>query len=350
MSWYSTQASQPSSTHQLLAQRRQQLLTKPAGSLGQLEHLAVQLSALQATERPSCERVNITIFAGDHGVTQENISAFPASVTAQMVQNFSTGGAAISVLAKSLNAQLNVINTGTLTKLPALKGVEDLRIAAGTANFAKQPAMTPEQLTRALSIGQNSVHQAQLQRCQLWIGGEMGIGNTSAATALACALLNVPAAQLVGPGTGLDNNGQRHKAAVIHNALTLHKAKHLTRQEQLQTFGGFEIAALTGSYIAAAQAGIPVLVDGFICSVAALYAMALNPSVKPWLLLSHQSKEPGHKTIVAEFEHNTLLQLDLCLGEASGAAITVPLLRLACALHNNMATFDQAGIDNREDR
>ncbi len=349
MSWYSAPAKQPSSVHEQAAQQRQLVLTKPAGSLGRLEQLAIHLAALQATEQPLCEKVQINIFAADHGVTAENISAFPSAVTAQMVQNFSAGGAAISVLAKSLEAELKVINVGTVSSLPPMEGVQDSRIAAGTANFAKLPAMSEEQLISALAIGQQAITDAHKNHCELWIGGEMGIGNTTSATALACALLGLPAAQLVGPGTGLDNNGQIHKAAVIHKALEFHRATTLDTTAKLQTFGGFEIASLTGAYIAAAQAGIPVLVDGFICSVAALYAMALNPSVKPWLLLSHQSAEPGHQTIIEQFEHQTLLQLDLRLGEGSGAAIAVPLVRLACHLHNSMATFDQAGVDNRDD-
>ncbi len=350
MNWIFNSAQATSETHQKAALSKQNQLTKPPGSLGRLEAVAVNLATLQASNTPTAERISISIFAADHGVAQAGVSAFPQSVTAQMVQNFAHGGAAISVLAQQLNADLSVYNLGTVEALPPLPNVHDHRIAAGTQNLAVIAAMTAEQLSQAMDVGQQAI--TDLAPCDIWLGGEMGIANTTSATALACALLNIKAEDLVGPGTGISQETQRHKAQVIENARALHNCPSHTENSQqktqynLQHLGGFEIAALVGAYIAAAQKGLPVIVDGFICTVAALYARALNPSVAPWLMLSHASAEPGHQRLITAWGEPALLQLDMRLGEGSGAAITVPLLRLACALHNNMATFADAGVDN----
>ncbi len=347
MSWYHAPAKTVSQSHLTEAQERQSQLTKPQGSLGELERLAIQLAGLQHRAQPSCDQAHFTVFAADHGVANEGVSAFPQSVTGQMVENFASGGAAISVLAKSLNCPLTVINVGTVNELPAIEGVVDKRISAGTENFSVKSAMSESQLQQALEIGQQSIQQARQQNADIWIGGEMGIANTTSATALACAHFNCAAAEIVGPGTGLDNAGQIHKSAVIHKALDLFNASAQTPLKNLQYLGGFEIAALTGAYISAAQEGVPVIVDGFICSVAALYAKAINPSIEPWLIFSHQSAEPGHKKILSDFTQSPLVDLGLRLGEGSGAATVLPLLRLACELHNKMATFEQAQIDNK---
>ena len=323
---------------------RQQQLTKPAGSLGRLEHLAVQLAALQGEQRPGVERIAISIFAGDHGVVAEGVSAFPQAVTGQMLANFVGGGAAISVLARQLGATLEVIDLGTATPLPPLRGVRHLQIGAGTRNFLHDAAMSAAQLTLALGAGQAAAVRAREVRSQLFIGGEMGIGNTTAATALACMLLDCAAAELVGPGTGLDHAGVARKAAVIERALELHRPASGDPLEALRRLGGFEIAALTGAYIACAQQGIAVLVDGFICSVAALLAVRLNPTCRDWLLFAHCGAEPGHKRVLGEMQAEPLLDLGLRLGEGSGAALAVPLLQLACGLHNEMATFAEAAV------
>lgn len=326
------------------AQARQQQLTKPAGSLGQLEQVAIQLAALQGNQRPSIERISIAIFAGDHGVVAEGVSAFPQEVTAQMLGNFVGGGAAISVLARQLGATLEVIDLGTATPLEPLRGVRHLHIGAGTENFLQGPAMTPVQLLLALDAGQASVLRAREAHSQLYIGGEMGIGNTTAATALACQLLECPVLELVGPGTGLDRAGVLHKAEVIEAALELHGPAISEPIEALRRLGGFEIAALTGAYLACAQQGIAVLVDGFICSVAALLAVRLNPDCRDWLLFAHCGAEPGHRRVLKELRGEPLLDLGLRLGEGSGAALAVPLLQLACSLHNEMATFAEAAV------
>jgi nicotinate-nucleotide--dimethylbenzimidazole phosphoribosyltransferase len=329
------------------AQARQLQLTNPAGSLGQLEQLAIQLAAMQGSPRPSIEKLWISIFAGDHGVVAEGVSAFPQAVTGQMLRNFVGGGAAISVLAKQLGATLEVIDLGTAVPLEPLRGVRHLHIGAGTQNFLQGPAMTPAQLLIALEAGQASVQRALEAGSQLFIGGEMGIGNTTAATALACLLLERRAVDLVGPGTGLDGAGVAHKTAVIEAALELHRPAIGEPIEALQRLGGFEIAALTGAYIACAQQGITALVDGFICSVAALLAVRLNPDCRDWLLFAHCGAEPGHIRVLQELKADPLLDLGLRLGEGSGAALAVPLLQLACSLHNQMATFAEAAVAER---
>ncbi|CAM3837836.1 Nicotinate-nucleotide--dimethylbenzimidazole phosphoribosyltransferase [compost metagenome] len=326
---------------------RQQQLTKPAGSLGRLEQLAVQLAGLQGQLKPSVEQVWIAIFAGDHGVVAEGISAYPQAVTGQMLHNFVSGGAAISVLARQLNAQLEVVDLGTIDLALELPGVRHLRVGAGTANFAQVPAMTHEQGVLALQGGRESALRAAASGAQLFIGGEMGIGNTTAASALACALLGCPAVELSGPGTGLDAAGVRHKAEVIERALQQHADLGDDPLQRLFCFGGFEIAALVGAYLGCAQAGVAVLVDGFICTVAALVATHINPGCRDWLLFGHRGAEPGHRRVLAELDAEPLLELGLRLGEGSGAALAVPVLRLACDLHGQMATFAEAAVADR---
>lgn len=329
------------------ATARQQQLTKPTGSLGRLESVAVQLAGLQGQVKPNLERLWIAIFAGDHGVVAEGVSAYPQEVTGQMLLNFVSGGAAISVLARQLGASLEVVDLGTVTPSLDLPGVRHLNVGPGTANFAQGPAMTVSQGERALHAGRDSVARAVAAGTQLFIGGEMGIGNTTAASALACALLKCPLAHLVGPGTGLDAAGVSRKAQVIERALALHAAQGHDPLQTLFNLGGFEIVALVGAYLASAQQGVAVLVDGFICSVAALVAVQLNPACRPWLLFGHRGAEPGHRHVLETLGAEPLLDLGLRLGEGSGAALAVPLLRLACDLHGQMATFAEAAVADR---
>ncbi|AGA87505.1 nicotinate-nucleotide--dimethylbenzimidazole phosphoribosyltransferase [Stutzerimonas stutzeri] len=325
---------------------RQDQLTKPQGALGRLEQLAVELAALQGCERPQAERVHISVFAGDHGVMEEGVSAFPQAVTGQMLRNFVAGGAALSVLARRLAAPLEVIDLGTVEPLQ-LDGVSHLRLGPGTANFMRQPAMSEQQLWQALAAGREAAQRAAAGGAQLFIGGEMGIGNTSSAAALAAVLLPRSPLTLVGPGTGLDVPGVRHKEQVIQSAVRLHAAHCGAPLEALRRLGGFEVAALTGAYLGCAQLGVPVLVDGFICSAAALCAVRLNPASRPWLLFAHRSAEPGHLALLEALEATPLLDLGLRLGEGSGAALAVPLLQQACALHNEMATFAEAAVSGQ---
>lgn len=329
------------------AQARQQQLTKPAGSLGRLESVAVQLAGLQGQVKPTLDQLWIAIFAGDHGVVAEGVSAFPQEVTGQMLHNFVSGGAAISVLARQLGASLEVVDLGTVTPSLNLPGVRHLNIGPGTANFVQGAAMTQAQGELALQAGRDSVQRAIAAGAQLFIGGEMGIGNTTAASALACALLECPVVHLAGPGTGLNAAGVSHKARVIERALTLHSVQRGDALQTLLNLGGFEIAALVGAYLACAQEGVAVLVDGFICSVAALVAVRLNPACREWLLFGHRGAEPGHRHVLETLKAEPLLDLGLRLGEGSGAALAVPLLRLACDLHGQMATFAEAAVADR---
>ena len=330
-----------------LAGVRQSNLTKPAGALGRLEEITIDLAAMQGYECPKMNEIFITVFAADHGVAARGVSAFPQSVTGEMVKNFSKGGAAICVLAKEIGAHLEVINLGTVSKLPSLEGVLDVQLGAGTNDFSNEPAMSSDQLGMALIAGRDAASRAAQTDAHLFIGGEMGIGNTTSATALACALLNLPAADLAGPGTGLDANGIAHKIDIVQQALQLHDQSLNDPLECLRCLGGFEIAGLVGSYIACAQSGLPVLVDGFISSVAALLATKLSSKSGNWFLYSHRSAEPGHKLVLEALQARPLLDLGMRLGEGSGAAVAVPLLRAACALHADMATFAQAGISEK---
>ncbi len=337
----------PSQTHRETALSRQGQLTKPAGSLGRLETLAVDLAALQNTDTPGADRISIAVFAADHGVCAEGVSAFPQAVTGQMIANFVAGGAAISVMARHLQARLEVINLGTATPPPTSDGVVDETIAAGSANLARQAAMSTAQLEQALAAGDRAAQRAADQQAQLFIGGEMGIGNTTSASAMACALLAEPAVALAGPGTGLDAEGVCHKVTVIERAL----ARHGDNREPLAvlaSLGGFEIAALAGALIGSAARGIPVLVDGFIVTVAALAAVRLRPDLRDWLLFAHHSREPGHTRLLEALNAEPVLNLSMRLGEGSGAAVAVPVIRSACALHNGMATFADAGVNNAE--
>lgn len=328
------------------ARARQARLTKPPGSLGRLEDLAVRLASLQKTERPAVDRVWISVFVADHGVAAEGVSAFPQAVTGEMVRNFAGGGAAIAVLARALGAALDVVNLGTVNDPGAIPGVRRAWIAPCSGNICRAPAMTSAQLQAALEAGADAVHRAHEAGAQLFIGGEMGIANTTAATAVACALLGDAPERLAGAGTGLDPAGIAHKAAVVARALALH-ADAETPLERLRRLGGFEIAALAGACLAAARQGLPVLVDGYIATVAALAAVRIEADVRPWLLFAHCSHERGHARLLEALEAQPLLNLGMRLGEGSGAAVAVPLLRAACALHAQMATFDEAGVSER---
>ncbi len=325
------------------ATERQKVLTKPPGSLGQLEQLAIQLAGLQGKEHPTVDPVKITVFAADHGVCDEGVSAFPQEVTAQMIANFANGGAAISVMAKYLDTSLEVVNLGTVGKVPVLPGVRDERIAPATANLAVVDAMTEAQVCTAVASGDAAAERAATAGCRLFIGGDMGIGNTTSAAALACALLEQPPEVLVGPGTGLDAAGVSHKSAVVSRALKRHGG-NTAPLAALASLGGFEIAALAGAMLGCASRGIPVLVDGFIVSVAALVAVRQQPELRHWLLFAHRSAEPGHARVLAALDAKPLLDIGMRLGEGSGAAVAVPLLRAACALHNGMASFADAGV------
>lgn len=346
--WIEQLVSKPDQKIVDAARAHQLQLTKPPGALGQLEEIAITLAGMQGTVHPELDNVHIAIFAGDHGITEEKVSAFPQAVTAQMVENFAHGGAAISVLAKEVGARLMVVDVGVNAPASSSDKVIVKRIVDGTANFAHHPAMSFDALEKAFAAGREIVQQSIDNNMQLFIGGEMGIGNTTSASALAASLLDMSAEQLAGPGTGLDAKAVDHKRFVIESALHFHKKETVTVLDKLRYFAGVEIVALVGAYIYCAQNRIPVLVDGFITSVAALYAKALNKGSGDWFVFSHKSKEPGHAHILNSLDARPLIDLNMRLGEGSGAAVAVSIIKLALALHNNMATFAQAGVTEKE--
>lgn len=347
MSWYLQTITPPDNSCYEQAMVYQQQLTKPPGSLGRLETLAATLAAMQGVNTPKIQQPAICVFAGDHGVVEEGVSAFPQVVTTEMVKNFSRGGAAISVLAQLHNAVFEVVDLGTVVNPGDLPNVFSARIGPSTANFTQQAAMTSEQLEQALLEGAKAAERAVAKGADLIVGGEMGIGNTTAASAILAALMKVPAVDITGPGTGIKPEQIEHKCKVIERALVFHQGHLEQPREVLQRLGGFEIAGLVGAYLKAALLGVPVLVDGFITTAAALVACRMNPECRSWMLFSHASAEPGHRKVLAELEAKPLIDLDLRLGEASGAAITIPLLQQACALHNGMATFTQAEVTDK---
>lgn len=345
MNWWLESVQEPNLDAKQQAEQHQLQLTKPTGALGDLELIAVKLASLQSNAHPQVNHPWITIFAGDHGVVEENISAYPQAVTSQMLQNFTTGGAAISVIAKYHQAHLQVIDCGTVGEAYQYAGVERHCIRAGTANFAKQAAMNAEECRAALELGKNSVDTAKSKGADIYIAGEMGIGNTCSASALACLLLNDTAEQLTGVGTGIGADQLRHKIEVIEQAIELHH-KHVTGDafKTLCAVGGLEIAAIVGAYIRCAQIGLPIIVDGFISSVAALCAVRMNSKVRDWMLFGHQSAEYGHRGILQELNAEPILKMNLRLGEGSGAGTALALVKMACVLHNQMATFAQAAV------
>jgi len=337
-----------SAVHREMALARQAQLTKPTGALGRLEHIAVELAGLQQTEQPRAARMPIIIFAGDHGIAARGVSAYPQEVTIAMMANFAAGGAAISVLARELGSSLEVVDAGTLAESP-LPGIVTDKRRRGSRDFSVEAALEPAELAFAFECGRRAVLRAEAGQPDLIILGEMGIGNTTTSAAIASALLGVSAEEVAGSGTGVDAAGRARKARLIDAALARHRlaGSGVLAETILCAVGGLEIAAICGAIIVAAQRRIPVLIDGFIVSVAALAAVRLNPSCQPFLMPSHQSAEQGHRLVLRALNLHPLVSLDLRLGEGSGAAIALPLVRLACALHNGMATFAQANVPDR---
>jgi len=329
-----------------LAKQRQNRLTKPPGSLGQLESVAIQLAGCQGKVCPEINQPWISVFAADHGITEESVSAFPAVVTQEMVKNFSAGGAAITVIAAQENASFEVVDVGVLNDVSPLPSLVSDRVAAGSFNFAKQAAMSDEMMQNAMKVGKRAVTRAINDDSDLFIAGEMGIGNTSSATAIISQICQQPVAKLVGRGTGVDDKQLLHKRHVLESALALHQAEMQSPEAVLRCVGGLEIAALTGAYLECARIGLPMVVDGVISCAAALIAYEIDPQVKPWMMFGHQSVEPAQKAVFNQLKVKPLLDLSMRLGEGSGAAMAIPIIRLACALHANMATFEEAQVSD----
>ncbi|MFZ6875149.1 nicotinate-nucleotide--dimethylbenzimidazole phosphoribosyltransferase [Undibacterium sp. Di27W] len=317
--------------------------TKPLGSLGRLEHLAAQIGLIQQTTQPALREPAIMVFAGDHGVVAEGISAFPQDVTWQMVENFLADGAAINVFARQNGIALHVVDSGVNHDFGSREKLLNRKIAAGTRNFAKGPAMTAEQCQAAMQNGRELV--AGLSGNVLGFG-EMGIGNTTAAAALMHKLTGIPVADCVGAGTGLSSDGIRHKQAVIEAATVLHDSVH-DAAAVLATFGGFEIATMVGAMLAAAERRMVLLIDGFIVSSALLVAARMQPAIIDYCVFSHLSDESGHARMLQALQVKPVLQLDLRLGEGTGAALVYPMLQAAVNFLNQMATFASAQVSEK---
>ncbi len=331
-----------------LATRRQMRLTKPAGSLGQLEAIAVQLAGIRGQELPIIQKKAVIIMAADHGVAAEGVSAYPAAVTPQMVHNFLAGGAAINVLARQADAEVVVVDIGVA---PALSHPRLLsrKVRAGTANMAQGPAMSREEALQAILVGRDVLNTLADRGVDLVATGEMGIGNTTAASALTAVLTKRPVAQVTGRGTGLDDQQLAHKIAVIERALALNAPDAADPLDVLAKVGGLEIAGLVGVILAAAARRVPVVIDGFIAGSAALVAYCLCPAVRAYLLAGHVSVEQGHQAILTYLDLVPLLNLNLRLGEGSGAVLAMHLIEAAVRTHGEMATFTEAGVSERSD-
>ncbi len=358
------------------ARGRQDTLTKPQGSLGMLEDLSVRLAAITARIDPPLERAVVFTLAGDHGVAEEGVSAYPQAVTAQMVLNFLRGGAAVNVLARACGARVVVADLGVAGELPqphtagrvgtpgssegplsprpdrtseADTGARfvDLKIRPGTANLTRGPAMSVADAEQAIEAGRGLVaSEAPLDIALL---GDMGIANTTASACLICHFTGIAPAQVVGRGTGVDDAGLARKIAAVTRALEVNGSATQSPLGALAALGGLEIAGLVGVIVEAAQRRIPVVVDGFIATAAALTATALAPGCSGYLLAAHRSQELGHTAALAALGLRPILDLDLRLGEGTGALLALPVLRAAVSVLNQMATFDEAGVSTRED-
>ena len=323
--------------------------TKPIGALGALEQLALQAAAIQETLTPAWESPHILIFAGDHGITQEGVSPYPAAVTAQMVLNFVRGGAAINVFCRQHELNLRVVDAGVNFDFSAELPIIHQKIGHGTKNFLHEPAMSLEQVEAAIRAGSLLVAKISFStNCNLIGFGEMGIGNTSAAALIMSEICQLPLYFCVGKGTGLDEEGLQHKLNILQKAQATHPQSK-TPLEILQTFGGFEIAQMVGAILQAAENQMLILVDGFIATAAFLVAHALEPNVIDYAVFCHQSDEQGHKRMLEFLKASPLLHLGLRLGEGTGAALAFPLLDAALRFFNEMASFEQAEVTNKED-
>lgn len=320
--------------------------TKPLGALGQLETLALQIGLIQNSLTPSLTKPCIIVFAGDHGVVAAGVSAYPQSVTAQMVANFAAGGAAINVFATQHQIELLIVDAGVNADLSAIPGLIHASLGKGTANVLEQSAMTAEQYETALEKGAELVLQQWRWGCNCIGFGEMGIGNTSSAALIMHCLTGLTLECCVGRGTGLDDAQLDHKITILQQALACHP--NLTEpKEVLRTFGGFEIAMMAGAYLKAAELQMLILVDGFIACSALLAAVRLYPAVLDYCIFCHMSDEQGHRVLLEHLNAQPLLNLGLRLGEGSGIALAYPLVQSAVGFLNQMSSFDQAGVDKK---
>jgi nicotinate-nucleotide--dimethylbenzimidazole phosphoribosyltransferase len=331
-----------------LARARQDTLTKPAGSLGRLEELSIQIAGICGNARPQIKNKAIVVMVADHGVVEEGTSAYPQEVTSQMVLNFIRGGAAINVLSQQVGARVVVVDIGIAGKPLSFNGIVHHKVASGTRNMCRGPAMTIEEASEAIAAG------IEIVKCEIDKGldivgtGEMGIGNTTASSAICSVFTGKTPAEVTGRGTGLDDKQLQHKIEVINKALNLNRPEADKPLDVLAKVGGLEIGGLAGVMLGAAANRVPVIIDGFISGAAALIATGLCPQVKDYLIAAHLSVEPGHKIMMEYLGLKPLLDLDLRLGEGTGAALGISLAEAACRTLNEMATFAEAGVSEKE--
>jgi nicotinate-nucleotide--dimethylbenzimidazole phosphoribosyltransferase len=331
------------------AQARQDNLTKPAKSLGRLEEISIQLAGMKSDPCPKVDRKAVIVMAADHGVALEGVSAFPAEVTPQMVLNFLHGGAAINVLARQAGASVTIVDIGVASDFdPSLSGLLQRKVAHGTRNMAKGPAMTSAEAEKALACGMDVLAQVAEKGLDLIATGDMGIGNTTPSSAIVAVMTGLPVATVTGRGTGIDDAGLAHKVKVIEQAIALNKPDPNDALDVLCKVGGLEIAGLAGVMIAAASRRIPVVVDGFISTAAAMIAVGLVPDVRHYLFGSHQSVEIGHKAMHKHLGLVPLIDLNLRLGEGTGAVLVFHLIEASSRILREMATFEEAGVSDKE--
>jgi nicotinate-nucleotide--dimethylbenzimidazole phosphoribosyltransferase len=329
-----------------LAEARAHLdsLTKPLGSLGRLEDLAAQWFAICEGRFPASLSKSVYVFAADHGITAEGVSAYPSQVTQQMVLNFLAGGAAINVLARLNQVEVNVVDVGVDADLSGHAGLIQCKVRRGSRNMLREAAMSDPELEAALAAGHALAEAAYAQSRNLIAVGEMGIGNTTAASVMTAALTGVPASLVTGRGTGVESEAYTHKCRVVEAVVSRHFSEATGPREILRRGGGLEIAAMTGLMLGAARRKIAIVVDGFISTAAAAIACGLAPGVRPYLFAGHRSQEPGHRVLLAHLEMEPILDLDMRLGEGTGAVLAMPILEAAMRLYQEMATFTSAGI------
>ena len=330
------------------ARARQDNLTKPQGSLGRLEALSIQIAGITGPIAPQVQHKVVTVMAGDHGVTAEGVSAYPSEVTPQMVANFLTGGAAINVLARHAGARVVVVDMGVAADIPAHPDLISKKIAYGTGNIVREPAMTREQTIRSILAGVEIVEAEITRGLDILATGDMGIGNTTPSAAIAASILEQAPGEIVGRGTGVDDAGLQRKIRAVEQALALHHPNPKDGLDVLAKVGGFEIGGLAGAMLAAAAHRRPVVVDGFISTAAALLAVQIAPPVRDYLIAAHRSQERGHRLMLEWLGLQPLLDLELRLGEGTGAVLALSLIEAACKLLNEMATFGQAGVSEKD--
>lgn len=338
---------QPDQNIAQLTWQRQKRLTKPTGSLGRLEDLSVQIASIQGTATPDVTRKAVVVMAGDHGVNVEGVSAYPADVTRQMVLNFLAGGAAINVLARQAGARVCVVDMGVAAEFPADSRVINAKVDYGTRNMAKGPAMTRQQAELCVTRGMEVANQEIDRGLDLIATGDMGIGNTTPSSAIAAVFTGEAVEKVTGRGTGVDDRGLAFKIAVIKEAIRVNQPDRNDPLDVLAKVGGFEIGGLAGLIIGAASRSVPIVVDGFISTAAALLAVELAPDVRPYLIAAHRSVEIGQRAMLEKIGVEPLMDFNLRLGEGTGAALAFHVIEASVRLLNEMATFEDAGVSDR---